>query len=74
MAAAYTRRRRMQICAGNRLARRPEIIEQMQQLGYTVEFEECLDQCLRCPGCAFALVCGHFVYAASPEELLEKLK
>jgi uncharacterized protein YuzB (UPF0349 family) len=68
------RRRRLQICASNQLARRPDVIKQLKEEGWVVEVEECLDECTRCPSYAFALVAGRFAFAANPEEFLRKLK
>jgi uncharacterized protein YuzB (UPF0349 family) len=68
------RRRRLQICASNKLAGRPDVIKQIEEQGWLVEIEQCLDQCTRCSACAFALVSGRFLFAAGPEELLRKLR
>lgn len=69
-----SRRRRLQICASNPLARRPDLLRQLAEQGCLVETETCLDQCTRCESCAFALVNGRFVYAPTPEEFLRKLR
>jgi uncharacterized protein YuzB (UPF0349 family) len=68
------RRGRLQICASNQLARRPDLIKQLKEEGWVVEMEECLDECTRCSSYAFALVAGRFVFAATPDEFLRKLR
>lgn len=68
------RRRRLQIYASNQLARRPDAIQRIQEQGWVVEIEQCLDKCTRCSSSAFALVSGRFLFAADPEELLRKLR
>jgi uncharacterized protein YuzB (UPF0349 family) len=67
-------RRRMQICLENRLARRPDLLDQLRGHGYAVETEACLDQCTRCDTCALALVCGRFEYGDTADELVRKLR
>lgn len=66
-------RRRLQICAANRLARRQDLLQRLADEGRIVEVVECLDQCIRCENTCFALVCGAFEYAPTPEELCEKI-
>lgn len=66
-------RRRLQLCAGNPLARRDDIRRQLEGAGCVIEVEDCLDQCTRCAGCAFALVAGEYLFAATPEEFLRKV-
>lgn len=73
MGRTTTQRRRLQICSSNVMAKRPELIKALQEKGYTVEIESCLDQCTRCESCAFALVYGRFRFAANPEAFLAKL-
>ncbi|HLN61146.1 MAG TPA: DUF1450 domain-containing protein [Symbiobacteriaceae bacterium] len=70
----HSRRRRLQICASNPLAHRPDLIRELNEHDCTVETEQCLDQCTRCESCAFAMVNGRFVYAPTPEELVRKLR
>jgi uncharacterized protein YuzB (UPF0349 family) len=65
--AVYEIRRRLQVCASNRLLRR------LTEEGSVVEIVECLDQCTCCEHCCFALVSGTFLYASSPEELCRKI-
>jgi uncharacterized protein YuzB (UPF0349 family) len=67
-------RRRMQICSSNVLSRRPDIVQQMKEMGYVVETESCLDHCTRCEKCALALVCGRMIFARTPEEFVRKLR
>lgn len=74
MQATRARTRRMQICANNRLARRPELAEKLRSMGYILEIESCLDQCTRCDHCAFALVCGRFLFGRTSEDFVRKLK
>lgn len=71
--AVYEIRRRLQVCATNRMARRPDLLRRLTDEGCVVEIVECLDQCTLCEHICFALVSGTFEYAASPEELTEKL-
>lgn len=72
MAAAGIRQR-IQVCAANHLARRPELIQQLRHEGAAVELVECLDQCTRCDRTSFALVGGTFHYASTPEELVGEI-
>ncbi|MFZ5824657.1 MAG: DUF1450 domain-containing protein [Bacillota bacterium] len=71
--AGYEIRRRLQICGANQMARRPDLLRQLEQEGDVIEIVECLDQCTRCENSCFALVSGSFAYAQTPEELLSKL-
>lgn len=64
----------LQICASNRLAQQPELLEELADHGCLVEREKCLDQCTRCEAYAFALVSGQFLFAENAEELLRKLR
>lgn len=73
MAASLPRRRRLQICASNLLARRPDLLRQLEAEGCIIETEECLDQCTRCECCAFALVDGHFCFTPNPEEFYRQI-
>lgn len=71
--AAYEIRRRLQVCAANRVARRPDLLRELEEEGDVIEIVECLDQCTRCENSCFALVSGTFAYAETPEELCKKL-
>lgn len=73
MAAPLPRRHRLQICASNLLARRPDLLRKLEEAGCAIETEECLDQCTRCESCAFALVDGHFLFSPSPAEFTRQL-
>ncbi len=64
------RRHRLQICAENQLARRPDLLRELEEAGCVIEREECLDQCTRCNHCAFALVSGRYRFARSAEEFV----
>lgn len=72
--ANYEIRRRLQICASNRLAHRPDLLRRITEEGGVVEIVECLDQCTRCDKTCFALVSGALQYAPTPEELCEKIR
>lgn len=63
----------LQLCSGNRMAKRPDLIQQLQQAGAMVELVDCLDQCTLCQGRAIALVSGVYAFAATPDELCAQL-
>lgn len=67
-------RRRLQVCRGNRLAQRGELLEILRAEGFVVEMEECLDQCTRCDGCAFALAVGRFQFAPTADDLVRRIR
>lgn len=73
MISPLPRRRRLQICASNQLARRPDLLRRLEEEGCTIETEACLDQCTRCESCAFALVDGHFLFSPTPDEFSRQL-
>lgn len=60
----------IQVCAFNRLAKEPRLTERLRQMGFTVETEVCLDECVRCGNCAFGLVAGRLRFAPTVEEFL----
>jgi|GEM_PF-2416518 len=70
MARPGIRKRRLQVCAENLVARRPDILRALAELGCVVEAEPCLDQCPRCEACTFALVGGRYLFVDSPDALL----
>lgn len=67
-------RHRLQVCRFNRFARAEDALAKLRATGTVVEVEECLDQCTRCEGCAFALVSGAFEFAPTVEELLRRIR
>lgn len=66
--------RRLQVCRINRLAQGRDTLRALEEMGWRVEIEECLDRCTRCDGCAFALVAGEYLFARSEGEFLKRIQ
>lgn len=66
--------RRLQVCRVNRLARQGDALRALEEMGWRVEIEECLDRCTRCEGCAFALVSGEYLFARNEGEFLKRIQ
>ncbi|MGE5672826.1 MAG: DUF1450 domain-containing protein [Mycobacterium leprae] len=63
---------RVQVCAVNEVNRSAELRRRLEQAGYLVDTEQCLDQCVRCRSWLFCLTDGRYVFARTGAEFLLK--